>query len=45
MCLLNLEDRLSEDNVIKMASLKVDFYLEALKQLKNHILSYLIGAT
>ena len=30
---------------IKMASLKIDFYFEVFKQLKNHVLSYLTGAT
>ena len=34
-----------EDTFIKMASLKIDFYFEVLKQLKNHVLSYLTGAT
>ena len=28
-----------------MASLKIDFYFEVFKQLKNHVLSYLTGAT
>ena len=26
-----------EDTFIKMASLKIDFYFEVLKQLKNHV--------
>ena len=34
-----------EDTFIKMASLKIDFYFEVFKQLKNNILSYLTGAT
>ena len=34
-----------EDTFIKMASLKIDFYFEVFKQLKNHVLSYLTGAT
>ena len=34
-----------EDTFIKMASPKVDFYFELFKQLKNHVLSYLTGAT
>ena len=34
-----------EDIFIKMDSIKIDFYLEAFKQLKNHVLSYLTGAT
>ena len=34
-----------EDAFIKMASPKIDYYFEAFKQLKNHILSYLTGAT
>ena len=34
-----------EDTFIKMASLKIDFYFEFLKQLKNHVLIYLTGAT
>ena len=29
---------------IKMASFKIDFYFEVLKQLKNHVLIYLTGA-
>ena len=32
-----------KDTFIKMASLKIDFYFEGLKQLKNHVLSYLAG--
>ena len=28
-----------EDTFIKMASLKIDFYFEVFKQLKNHVLS------
>ena len=34
-----------EDTFIKMASLKIDFYFEVFKQLKNDVLSYLTGAT
>ena len=34
-----------EDTFIKMASLKIDFYFEVFKQLKNHVLSYLTEAT
>ena len=34
-----------EDTFIKMASLKIDFYFEVFKQLKDHVLSYLTGAT
>ena len=34
-----------EDTFIKMTSLKIDFYFEALKQLTNYFLSYLTGAT
>ena len=34
-----------EDTFIKMASLKIDFYFEVFKQLKNHVLSYLTGTT
>ena len=34
-----------EDTFIKMASLKIDFYFEVFKQMKNHIFSYLTGAT
>ena len=34
-----------EDNFIKMALLKIDFYFEVFKQLENHVLSYLIEAT
>ena len=34
-----------EDTFIKMASFKIDFYFEVLRQLENHILSYLAGAT
>ena len=30
---------------IKMALLETDFYFEVFKQLKNHVLSYLTGAT
>ena len=30
---------------MKMDSLKIDFYLEVFKQLKNHVLSYLRRAT
>ena len=30
---------------IKMASLKIDFLFEVFKQLKDHVLSYFIGAT
>ena len=33
------------DSFIKMASLKIDFYVEAFKQLKNHVSSYLTRAT
>ena len=32
-----------EGTFIKMASLKIDFYFEVFKQLKNHDLSYLTG--
>ena len=35
----------AEDTFIKMDSLKIDFYFEVFKQLKNHVLSYLTGAT
>ena len=34
-----------EDTLIKMVSHKTDFYFEVFKQLKNHVLSYLTGAT
>ena len=34
-----------EKTFIKMASLKIDFYFEVFKQLKDHVLSYLTGAT
>ena len=34
-----------EDTFIKMASLKIDIYFEIFKQLKNHVLIYLTGAT
>ena len=34
-----------EDTFIKMASLKIDFCFEVFKQLENHVLSYLTGAT
>ena len=34
-----------EDTFIKMASTKIDFYFKVFKQLENHFLSYLIGAT
>ena len=34
-----------EDIFIKMASPKIDFYIKVFKQLKNHVLSYLMGAT
>ena len=34
-----------EDTFIKMASLKIDFYFEVFKQLKNHASSYLTEAT
>ena len=34
-----------EDIFIKMASPKIDFYIEVFKQLKNHVLSYLTVAT
>ena len=30
---------------IKMALLKINFYFEVFKQLKNHVLNYLTGAT
>ena len=36
---------LPEDTFTKMASLKIDFYFEVFKQLKNHVLSYPTGAT
>ena len=32
-----------KDTFIKMASLKINFYFEVLKQLKNDVLSYLTG--
>ena len=34
-----------EDTFIQVASPKNDFYFEVFKQLQNHILSYLTGAT
>ena len=34
-----------EDAFIKMASLKIHFYFEVFKQLKNHVLSYLAEVT
>ena len=34
-----------EETFIKMASPKIDFYFDVFKQLKNHVLSYLTGAT
>ena len=34
-----------EDAFIKMASLKTDFCFEVFKQLKNHVLIYITGAT
>ena len=34
-----------EEAFIKTASLKIDFYFEVFKSLKNHVLIYLIGAT
>ena len=34
-----------EDTFIKMASPKIDFCFEVFKQLKNHVLIYLTGAT
>ena len=34
-----------EDTFIKMASPKIDCHFEVFKQLKNHVLSYLTGAT
>ena len=34
-----------EDTFIKMASLKIDFYFEVFKRLKNCVLIYLTGAT
>ena len=34
-----------EDTFIKITSLKIDFYFEIFKQLKDHVLSYLTGAT
>ena len=34
-----------EDTFIKIASLKIDLYFEVFKQMKNHIFSYLTGAT
>ena len=34
-----------EDTFMKVASLKIDFYFEAFKQMKNHVLSYLTRAT
>ena len=33
------------DTFIKMALPKIGFYFEVFKQLKNHVLSYLTGAT
>ena len=33
------------EHFIKMASPKIDFYFEVFKQLWNHVLSYLTGAT
>ena len=33
-----------EQTFIKMASLKIDFHFEVLRQLKNHVLCYLLGA-
>ena len=35
----------AEHTFIKVASLKIDSYFEVFKQLKNHVLSYLTGAT
>ena len=37
--------RQPQDTFIKMALPKIDFYFEVFKQLENHILSYLTGAT
>ena len=37
------EIRLS--NFIKLDSLKIDFFFEVFKQLKDHVLSYLTGVT
>ena len=34
-----------EDTFFKMASPKIHFYFEVFTQLKNHVLSYLTGAT
>ena len=34
-----------EDSFIKMTSRKIDFYFEVFKQMQNHVLSYLRGAT
>ena len=34
-----------QDAFIKIASLKIDFYFEVFKQLKNHVFIYLTGAT
>ena len=51
ICLLNflmwsIICKQPEDTFIKkMASPKIDFYFEVFKQLKNHVLSYLTGAT
>ena len=33
-----------EQTFIKMASLKIDFHFEVFRQLKNHVLCYLLGA-
>ena len=33
-----------ENTFIKMASLKIVFYFDVFKQLKNHVLCYLTGA-
>ena len=44
----NIDTRIrhkGSDTCIKMASPKIDFYFELFKQLKNHVLSYLTGAT
>ena len=48
ICLLNFLMYLRKqpkDTFIKMDSFKIDFYFEVFKQLKDHVLSYLTGAT